>query len=429
MAAPSHVLPFLSPAGGCAASSARAHSGYRAGLLRCSAAAGQAGFFTRLGRLIKEKAKSDVEKLFSGFSKTRENLSVVDELLTYWNLADTDRVLDDLEEVLLPTTASVLPLTLSAACPICSVLMMLLADAHPVTQALLVSDFGPKISFRIVDTLREEIRDGKLKSGAEIKAALKRCILELLTSKGGNSELNLGFRKPAVIMIVGVNGGGKTTSLGKLAYRFKNEGVKVLMAAGDTFRAAARDQLEVWAERTGSEIVIDNDKKAQPPAVLSQAVKRGKREGFDVVLCDTSGSMVVTTDFDYHLFIGIYLLLAEINDIGAPFAGLHTNYGLMEELVSCKKVLAKALPGAPNEILLVLDGTTGLNMLQQAREFNDVVGVTGFILTKLDGTARGGCVVSVVDELGIPVKFIGVGEGMEDLQPFDAEAFVEAIFP
>ncbi|ONM34370.1 Cell division protein FtsY homolog chloroplastic [Zea mays] len=143
-------------------------------------------------------------------------------------------------------------------------------------------------------------------------------------------------------MIVGVNGGGKTTSLGKLAYRFKNEGVKVLMAAGDTFRAAARDQLEVWAERTGSEIVIDNDKKAQPPAVLSQAVKRGKREGFDVVLCDTSGR-------------------------------LHTNYGLMEELVSCKKVLAKALPGAPNEILLVLDGTTGLNMLQQAREFNDVI--------------------------------------------------------
>ncbi|RCV29131.1 hypothetical protein SETIT_5G459400v2 [Setaria italica] len=360
MAAPSHVLPFLSPAS--TASSVRVSPGRRSGLLRCAAAAGQAGFFTRLGRLIKEKAKSDVEKLFSGFSKTRENLSVVDELLTYWNLADTDRVLDELEE------------------------------------ALLVSDFGPKISFRIVDTLREEIRDGKLKSGPEIKASLKRCILELLTSKGGNPELNLGFRKPAVIMIVGVNGGGKTTSLGKLAHRFKNEGVKVLMAAGDTFRAAARDQLEVWAERTGSEIVIDNDKKAQPPAVLSQAVKRGKREGFDVVLCDTSGR-------------------------------LHTNYGLMEELVSCKKVIAKALPGAPNEILLVLDGTTGLNMLQQAREFNDVVGVTGFILTKLDGTARGGCVVSVVDELGIPVKFIGVGEGMEDLQPFDAEAFVEAIFP
>uniref|UniRef100_A0A0D9VAH9 SRP54-type proteins GTP-binding domain-containing protein n=1 Tax=Leersia perrieri TaxID=77586 RepID=A0A0D9VAH9_9ORYZ len=353
MAAHCRAIPFLSPSP--SASVRCSPSGRRAGHLRCAAAAGQAGFFTRLGRLIKEKAKSDVDKLFSGFSKTRESLSVVDELLTYWNLADTDR-------------------------------------------ALLVSDFGPKISFRIVDTLREEIRDGKLKSGAEIKEALKRCILELLTSKGGNSELQLGFRKPAVIMIVGVNGGGKTTSLGKLAYRFKNEGVKVLMAAGDTFRAAARDQLEVWAERTGSEIVIDNDKKAKPESVLSQAVKRGKREEFDLVLCDTSGR-------------------------------LHTNYGLMEELVTCKKVIAKALPGAPNEILLVLDGTTGLNMLQQAKEFNDVVGVTGFILTKLDGTARGGCVVSVVDELGIPVKFIGVGEGLEDLQPFDAEAFVEAIFP
>ncbi|KAF7040453.1 hypothetical protein CFC21_050356 [Triticum aestivum] len=352
--APSRALPFLSPP-----STAPASASLRApsSRLRCAAAAGQAGFFTRLGRLIKEKAKSDVDKLFSGFSKTRENLSVVDELLTYWNLADTDRVLDDLEE------------------------------------ALLVSDFGPKISFRIVDTLRDQIRDGKLKSGTEIKASLKRCILELLTTKGSKTELQLGFRKPAVIMIVGVNGGGKTTSLGKLAYRFKNEGAKVLMAAGDTFRAAARDQLEIWAERTGSEIVIDNDKKAQAPSV-----KRGKREGFDVVLCDTSGR-------------------------------LHTNYGLMEELVSCKKVIAKALPGAPNEILLVLDGTTGLNMLQQAKEFNDVVGITGFILTKLDGTARGGCVVSVVDELGIPVKFVGVGEGVEDLQPFDAEAFVEAIFP
>ncbi|KAM0907542.1 hypothetical protein ACQ4PT_016055 [Festuca glaucescens] len=229
MAAPPHVLPFLSPSS--ASASLRAPSGRRrAADLRCAAAAGQAGFFTRLGRLIKEKAKSDVDKLFSGFSKTRENLSVVDELLTYWNLADTDRVLDDLEE------------------------------------ALLVSDFGPRISFRIVDTLRDEIRDGKLKSGSEIKASLKRCILELLTSKGSNTELKLGFRKPAVIMIVGVNGGGKTTSLGKLAHRFKNEGAKVLMAAGDTFRAAARDQLEVWAERTGSEIVIDKDKKAQAPS-------------------------------------------------------------------------------------------------------------------------------------------------------------------
>ncbi|XP_017984769.1 PREDICTED: cell division protein FtsY homolog, chloroplastic isoform X3 [Theobroma cacao] len=324
--------------------------------------ASQTGFFTRLGRLIKEKAKSDVEKIFSGFSKTRDNLAVIDELLLYWNLADTDRVLDELEE------------------------------------ALLVSDFGPRITIKIVESLREDILSGKLKSGSEIKDALKKCVLDLLTKKGSKTELRLGFRKPAVIMIVGVNGGGKTTSLGKLAYRLKNEGAKILMAAGDTFRAAASDQLEIWAERTGCEIVVAEKENAKASSVLSQAVKRGKEQGFDIVLCDTSGR-------------------------------LHTNFSLMEELIACKKAVGKVIPGAPNEILLVLDGNTGLNMLPQAREFNEVVGITGFVLTKLDGSARGGCVVSVVDELGIPVKFLGVGEGLEDLQPFDAEAFVNAIFP
>ncbi|XP_010544710.1 PREDICTED: cell division protein FtsY homolog, chloroplastic isoform X1 [Tarenaya hassleriana] len=340
--------------------------------LRCSA--GQSGFFTRLGRLIKEKAKSDVEKVFSGFSKTRDNLAVIDELLLYWNLADTDRVLDELEE------------------------------------ALLVSDFGPKITIRIVEKLRDDIMSGKLKSGSEIKDALKNSVLEILSKKSNKTELQLGFRKPAVIMIVGVNGGGKTTSLGKLAHRLKNEGTKDLsghwkfmlkgvssLCKGDTFRAAASDQLEIWAERTGCEIVVAEGEKAKASSVLSQAVKRGKEEGFDVVLCDTSGR-------------------------------LHTNFSLMEELIACKKAVGKVVSGAPNEILLVLDGNTGLNMLPQAREFNEVVGITGLILTKLDGSARGGCVVSVVDELGIPVKFIGVGEGVEDLQPFDAEAFVNAIF-
>lgn len=311
--------------------------------------------------MIKEKAKSDVDKLFSGFTKTRENLAVIDELLLYWNLSDTDRVLDELEE------------------------------------ALLVSDFGPKITIKIVESLRDDIYAGKLKSGSEIKDALKKSVLDLLTGKGLKTELQLGFRKPAVIMIVGVNGGGKTTSLGKLANRLKREGAKILMAAGDTFRAAASDQLEIWAERTGCDIVVAEKEKAKASSVLSQAVKRGKEEGFDIVLCDTSGR-------------------------------LHTNYSLMEELISCKKVISKVVAGAPNEILLVLDGTTGLNMLPQAREFNEVVGVTGFVLTKLDGSARGGCVVSVVDELNIPVKFVGVGEGVDDLQPFDAEVFVDAIF-
>ncbi|KAF7153343.1 hypothetical protein RHSIM_Rhsim01G0153000 [Rhododendron simsii] len=333
----------------------------RAGHSRFRCSAGQTGFFSKLGRLIKEKAKSDVDKLFSGFSKTRDNLAVVDELLLYWNLSETDRVLDELEE------------------------------------ALLVADFGPKITVKIVECLREDIYAGKLKSGSEIKDALKRSVLELLTTKGTKTELQLGFRKPAVIMIVGVNGGGKTTSLGKLAHRLKKEGAKILMAAGDTFRAAASDQLEIWAERTGCEIVVAEKEKAKASSVLSQAVKRGKQGGFDVVLCDTSGR-------------------------------LHTNYSLMEELIACKNAVGKVVAGAPNEILLVLDGTTGLNMLPQAREFNEVVGVTGLILTKLDGSARGGCVVSVVDELGIPVKFVGVGEGVEDLQPFDAEAFVSAVF-
>nr|GEV80290.1 cell division protein FtsY homolog, chloroplastic [Tanacetum cinerariifolium] len=263
--------------------------------------------------------------------------------------------------------------------------------------ALLVSDFGPKITIKIVESLRDDIYAGKLKSGTEIKDALKKSVLDILTKKGAKTELKLGFRKPAVIMVVGVNGGGKTTSLGKLAYRLKSGGATVLMAAGDTFRAAASDQLEIWAERTGCEIVSTEKEKAKASSVLSKAVKKGKEEGFDIVLCDTSGR-------------------------------LHTNYNLMEDLVASKRAIAKLVPGAPNEILLVLDGTTGLNMLPQAREFNEVVGITGFILTKLDGSARGGCVVSVVDELGIPVKFVGVGEGVEDLQPFDAEAFVNAIF-
>lgn len=320
------------------------------------------GFFGRLGRVIKEKAKSDVDKLLSGFSKTRDNLAVVDELLTYWNLADTEQVLDELEE------------------------------------ALLVSDFGPKTAINIVESLRKEILAGNLKSGQEIKVALKKKVAGLLTKKVQNTELQLGFKRPAVIMIVGVNGGGKTTSIGKLAYRLKNEGIKVLMAAGDTFRAAASDQLDVWAKRTNSEIVIGEGENVKPTSVLSQAVRRAKKEDFDVVLCDTSGR-------------------------------LHTDYALMEELIACKRTITKILPSAPNEVLLVLDGTTGLNMLPQAKEFNEVVGVTGFILTKLDGSARGGCVVSVVDELAIPVKFVGIGEQLDDLQPFDAEAFVNAIFP
>jgi fused signal recognition particle receptor len=191
--------------------------------------------------------------------------------------------------------------------------------------------------------------------------------VRLLTENVSSTELQLGQSRPAVIMIVGVNGGGKTTTIGKLAHRFKNENVKVLMAAGDTFRAAASEQLEVWAERTGSEIVVGEGSKPRPATVLAEAVRQGLEQDIDLVLCDTSGR-------------------------------LHTNYNLMEELRSCKRAVTKALPSAPNEVLLVLDGTTGLNMLPQAREFNQVIGVTGFVLTKLDGTSRGGCVVGIFSD-------------------------------
>ncbi|GBG87329.1 hypothetical protein CBR_g45388 [Chara braunii] len=334
--------------------------------VRCAAerATKGGGFFERIGRVFKEKAKSDIERLFSGVSKTRDNLALVDELLTYWNLSDSESTLEELED------------------------------------ALLVADFGPRTSLKITDKIREEVQAGNLKTGAEIKQALKQTILDLLTQKEvASTELNLGASHPGVIMVVGVNGGGKTTTIGKLAHRLKNGGAKILMAAGDTFRAAAGEQLEVWAARTGSDIVQAEGPKSRPGSVLSRAVRKALDDGdVDIVLADTSGR-------------------------------LHTNFDLMEELKGCKRAITRAMPSAPHEVLLVLDGTTGLNMLPQAREFNQVVGVTGFVLTKLDGTARGGCVVSVVDELRIPVKFVGVGEGLDDLQPFDAQTFVDALFP
>lgn len=261
-----------------------------------------------------------------------------------------------------------------------------------------MSDFGPKTSFKVVDEIREQVRGGTLKTGEQIRAALKSSIVHILKQRGGDTELQLGDAKPAVILIVGVNGGGKTTTIGKLANKFAEEGAAVVLAAGDTFRAAAAEQLEEWARRSKAEIIRAPDEKTRPDTVLYKAVDTAVANGADVVLCDTSGR-------------------------------LHTNWSLMDELSKCQRSIAKRLDGAPHEVLLVLDGTTGLNMLNQAKEFNEAVNLTGVILTKLDGTARGGAVVSVVDELGVPVKFVGVGEGIEDLQPFDPESFVDALFP
>jgi fused signal recognition particle receptor len=261
-----------------------------------------------------------------------------------------------------------------------------------------MSDFGPKTSFKIVDAIREQVRAGELTTGAQIRAALKASIVALLRARGGATDLVLGDAKPAVLLIVGVNGGGKTTTVGKLANNFVAGGAAVILAAGDTYRAAAAEQLGEWASRSGAELVRAEGPKTRPDTVLYQAVDRAVRGGADVVLCDTSGR-------------------------------LHTNADLMDELAKCKRSVGKACGGAPHETLLVLDGTTGLNMVNQAREFNEAVALTGLVLTKLDGSARGGAVVSVVDELGVPVKFVGVGEAIEDLQAFDPESFVEALFP
>lgn len=320
------------------------------------------GVLQKLARVFKEKAQQDYDRIIKGTSKTREKLGVVEELFTYWVLEDADQELEELED------------------------------------ALIMSDFGPKTSFKIVDAIREQVMAGTLKTGPEIRESLKKSIRELITQRGGDTDLNLGTAQPAVILIVGVNGGGKTTTIGKLANKFGSNGAKVILAAGDTFRAAAAEQLEEWARRSNAEIIRAESEKTRPDTVLYKAVDQAITKGADLVLCDTSGR-------------------------------LHTNWDLMDELAKCKRSITKRLEGAPHEVLLVLDGTTGLNMLNQAKEFNETVGLTGIILTKLDGTARGGAVVSVVDELGVPVKFVGVGEGIDDLQPFNPDSFVEALFP
>jgi fused signal recognition particle receptor len=251
---------------------------------------------------------------------------------------------------------------------------------------------------KIVDGLRDGLKAGAIKTAAELRAALRAQVVKLLQPPQGlSAELQLEGR-PAVVLIAGVNGAGKTTTIGKLAWRLGKEGAKVLLAPGDTFRAAAAEQLAVWAERSGARMGSFRE-GGRPGGVLAAAVNDAKQaKDVDVVVCDTAGR-------------------------------LHTAYSLMEELTQCRRAVANVAAGQPCETLLVLDGTTGLNMLNQAREFNDAVGLTGLILTKLDGTARGGAVVSVVDQLGLPVKFVGLGEGADDLAPFDAGAFADALFP
>ena len=266
-------------------------------------------------------------------------------------------------------------------------------------EALILSDLGADTAIQVVDRLREEVKMGKLKEAEDVKEALRRILIEMVggTQEEDNTFLGLHLAtKPSVILVIGVNGVGKTTSIGKLANLLRKEGKKVILAAGDTFRAAAAEQLEIWAQRAGVDIVRQSE-GSDPAAVVFDAIQAAKARGADVIVCDTAGR-------------------------------LHNKTNLMKELEKISKVIDRELPEADRETILVVDATTGQNAMNQAKVFKETAGITGIALTKLDGTAKGGIVVSITQTLGVPVKFVGVGEGIDDLLPFCAEEFVRALF-
>lgn len=260
-------------------------------------------------------------------------------------------------------------------------------------EALIQSDVGVNTSLELVQSLRLEVKQRKLSDPSELTEVLQELIVRLL---GDEETPTYAEQGTSVILVVGVNGVGKTTTIGKLANRIKQEGKRVIIAAGDTFRAAAIDQLEVWGSRSGVDVVKQRE-GADPAAVAYDALQSARSRNIDVVIIDTAGR-------------------------------LHNKVNLMEELRKIKRVIEREIPGAPHEVLLVLDATTGQNALQQAKMFQEVAGVTGIALTKLDGTAKGGVVLGIRGETQIPVKWIGIGEGMEDLRPFNPREFAQALF-
>jgi fused signal recognition particle receptor len=308
--------------------------------------------------------KIGFQKIKNGLTKTRNNL--IDKISNLLNISKTidDSFFNDLEEILIG------------------------------------ADVGVGMTSELISRLKERVKIEKLSQPEELKFALKDELEKILKSSFDSQNFDPFSipedRKPFVIMIVGVNGVGKTTTVGKLAYNFKSRGKKVLIGAGDTFRAAANEQLEIWAKRAGVDI-IQQQKGSDPGAVAFDTVKSALARDIDVVLIDTAGR-------------------------------LHTKTNLMEELKKVKRVIQKLIPRAPDEIWLVLDATIGQNSIQQARQFHQALGITGLIITKLDGTAKGGVVFAIANELKIPVKFIGVGESIDDLQPFDPESFIDALF-
>ncbi len=260
-------------------------------------------------------------------------------------------------------------------------------------EILITSDIGMKTTMRIVDILRSEINSARLREPDEIKTRLAKIIAKLMNK---HENLRLCDDTPLVILMISINGGGKTTSIGKLAYRLRSEGKTVMLAAADTFRAAASEQLCIWGERVGVN-VVRHQEGADPSAVIYDAIQSAKAKNIDVLICDTAGR-------------------------------LQNKKNLMDELNKMNKVIGREYPEASRENLLVIDATTGKNAVSQVKEFGDVADITGIVLTKLDGTAKGGIVVTIADEFNMPVKFIGVGEGIEDLKEFDPDEFAEGIF-
>ncbi len=259
-------------------------------------------------------------------------------------------------------------------------------------ELLIMGDVGMATSQKICEKLREKVKKEGVTEPSLIYGLLEEIVADMLS---GGETLNLST-KPSIILVIGVNGVGKTTTIGKLASQLKNDGKKVILGAADTFRAAAIDQLEIWAERASVDIVKQKE-GSDPAAVVFDTISAAKARDCDVIICDTAGR-------------------------------LHNKKHLMDELSKISRVISRELPNADTEFLLILDATTGQNAVNQAREFKNAAGITGLVLTKLDGTARGGVILAVKEELGIPIKFIGVGEQIEDLQPFDAKNFAAALF-
>jgi fused signal recognition particle receptor len=296
------------------------------------------------------------KKINRGLKKTRDSMSGAIDSMLYGKQEIDDQFYEELEEV------------------------------------LVMGDAGVNTASEVVEKLRERVRAGNLRTPEKVKNAIKEIVAEMLS---GGEEMSL-LTMPSVILVIGVNGVGKTTTIGKLAALYKSEGKKVILGAADTFRAAAIEQLQEWADRAGVDM-IKHREGADPAAVIFDTISAGKSRDADVIICDTAGR-------------------------------LHNKKNLMDELAKIYRVIDRELPYSDREVLLVLDATTGQNAVNQAKEFLNVAEITGIILTKLDGTARGGVVLNIKNDLKVPVKFVGVGEGIGDLQPFNSRAFAEGLF-